>query len=56
MFENPMFLFMPKYAHAYVPFQTLNTLYNPMEGLNNGTIFPELNRPYGMDPEYMVDE
>lgn len=42
-------------AHAYVPFQYLMCLYPPMQGLRQGTIFPELDRPYGSDPEYTVD-
>lgn len=46
---------MPQLAHAYVPFQFLNCLYPPMKGLDSGTIFPELDRPYGLDPEYTVD-
>lgn len=37
---------MPMYATAYIKFQQLCTLYSPMEGLENGTIFPELNIPY----------
>jgi len=37
---------MPMYATAYVRFQQLNTLYSPMEGLERGTIFPELYFPY----------
>ncbi len=45
-----------KLAHAYVPFQHLNCIYPPMLGLESGTIFPELNSPYGTDPEYTVDE
>ncbi len=40
-----------KLAHSYVPFQYLQCLYNPSEGLRAGTIFPELNRPYGADPD-----
>lgn len=44
-----------KLAHAYVPFQCLNCIYTPMVGLCRGTIFPELDRPYGTDPEYTVD-
>jgi hypothetical protein len=44
-----------KLAHAYVPFQYLKCIYPPMEGLKRGTIFPELDRPYGEDPEYTVD-
>lgn len=42
-------------AKAYVPYQSLMCLYPPMKGLNQGTIFPELDRPYGSDPEYTVD-
>jgi len=45
----------PKLAHAYVPFQQLVSIYPPMKGLAAGTIFPELDRPYGADPEYTVD-
>jgi hypothetical protein len=37
---------LPMYATAYVKFQQLCTLYNPMEGLERGTIFPELYSPY----------
>lgn len=37
---------MPMYATAYIRFQQLCKLYCPMEGLENGTIFPELNIPY----------
>lgn len=42
-------------AKAYVPMQCLNCIYTPMKGLNQGTIFPELDRPYGVDPEYTID-
>ena len=31
---------------AYVPMQVLNTLYDPEEGFCQGTIFPELNKPW----------
>ena len=30
-------------GYAYVPYQQLNTVYTPEEGLCNGTVFPELN-------------
>ncbi|HHW30506.1 MAG TPA: spore coat associated protein CotJA [Clostridiaceae bacterium] len=43
------------YAHAYVPYQVLSDIYPPMVGLCKGTIFPELDAPYGTDPEYTVD-
>lgn len=46
---------MPKLATAYVPFQYLSCVFPPMQGLENGTIFPELARPYGVDPEFTVD-
>lgn len=45
-----------KLAHAYVPFQYFQCIYPPMKGLESGTIFPELDRPYGMDPEYTLDQ
>lgn len=51
----PQYLYMPKLATAYVPFQYLMCLYTPMDGLGRGTIFPELDRPYGVDPEFTVD-
>ncbi len=46
---------MPDLASAYIPFQYLCTLYAPKEGLKQGTIFPELDKPYGSEPEYTVD-
>ncbi|WP_084804353.1 spore coat associated protein CotJA [Halonatronum saccharophilum] len=33
-------------ARAYVPSQVYTQRYDPAEGLNLGTIFPELYRPY----------
>ncbi len=35
-----------KLAEAYVPYQVLQKVYEPMKGLMKGTIFPELVRPY----------
>lgn len=52
----PCCFIMPELAHAYVPFQCLDQVYPPMQGLKQGTIFPELDRPYGMDPEYTIDQ
>lgn len=43
---------MPKLATIYIAFQCMNCVYNPIQGLSRGTIFPELDRPYGADPEY----
>jgi len=51
----PAIMPTPQLAHAYVPFQQLVCIYPPMKGLLAGTIFPELDRPYGVDPEYTVD-
>lgn len=51
----PTIMPSPQLAHAYVPFQQLVSIYPPMKGLAAGTIFPELDRPYGVDPEYTVD-
>lgn len=33
-------------ARAYVPFQSLNQVYDPREALQKGTLFPELYMPY----------
>nr|WP_319489076.1 spore coat associated protein CotJA [uncultured Caproiciproducens sp.] len=33
-------------AMAYVPFQQFGILYDPEMGLSNGTIFPELDKPF----------
>jgi hypothetical protein len=39
-------------AEAYVPYQTLCTLFTPIEALKRGTVFPELYSPYvGEDKE-----
>lgn len=32
-------------GYAYVPIQKFGETYSPEEGLENGTIFPELNLP-----------
>lgn len=47
---------MPKLAHAYVPFQYLGDVYPPAEALHQGTVFPELDSPYGKELEYVIDE
>lgn len=60
--QNPMMqpnypcAFMPQLAHAYVPYQCMENIYSPMRGLTQGTVFPELDMPYGMNPEYTLDE
>ncbi len=35
-------------AYAYVPIQRWRMLYSPADGLMNGTIFEELNKPKGV--------
>jgi hypothetical protein len=39
-------LYNVKLARAYVPFQKYCTTYEPVEGLDKGTVFPELYSPY----------
>ncbi len=34
------------YGHAYTPNQIMNKTFTPAEGLQNGTMFPELVSPY----------
>ncbi len=36
----------PVVAMAYVPWQELNEVYDPDVALKNGTLFPELNKPF----------
>lgn len=33
-------------AMAYIPYQQWNTTYEPALGLQRGTIFPELDKPF----------
>jgi|GEM_PF-515206 len=54
-YYNPQPIVGARLAHAYVPFQCLCCLYPPLLGLKQGTIFPELDRPYGADPAYSFD-
>lgn len=54
-YYNPQPITNAKLAHAYVPFQCLECVYPPEIGLSQGTIFPELDRPYGVDEEYTLD-
>lgn len=54
-YYNPEPITNIRLAHAYVPFQHLVCLYTPEIGLKQGTIFPELARAYGDDPEYTFD-
>lgn len=42
-------------AHAYVPYQCLVCTYPPDTALQQGTVFPELDLPYGAEPEYTFD-
>lgn len=36
----------PQVAMAYVPYQTDNSLYTTDQGLESGTMFPVLNKPF----------
>lgn len=38
--ENPVI------AMAYVPYQNAKKLYSPEHGIQMGTMFPELNKPF----------
>ncbi|MBC8534779.1 spore coat associated protein CotJA [Clostridiales bacterium NSJ-40] len=33
-------------AMAYVPFQQFSKVYTPEKALDNGTLFPELDKPF----------
>ena len=35
-------------GYTFVPVQKFNEMYMPAEGLSRGTIFPELDKPFGM--------
>jgi len=54
-FYCPMPITNARLANAYVPFQRLECTFPAMLGLQRGTIFPELDRPYGADPEFTAD-
>ena len=36
----------PVPAMAYIPFQKLDKIYSPDQGINYGTMFPVLNKPF----------
>jgi len=38
--------FQPALAMAYVPMQALETVFSPEDALMNGTLFPELYKPF----------
>ena len=42
----------PVPAMAYVPFQQYRATYQPEQALDNGTLFPDLNKPFsgGKEP------
>lgn len=46
MQTNNIFTSKPMYGHAYTPIQTMNKIFEPAEGLREGTIFPELVSHY----------
>ncbi len=43
---RPAFPCNTAYAIAYVRWQELEEVYEPMAALKNGTLFPELNKPF----------
>lgn len=45
-FSIPVMPRNPQLANAYVPYQVMCKIYEPMKALMKGTIFPELVRPY----------
>ncbi len=36
----------PVVAMAYIPYQNMNKVYDDEQGLDTGTMFPELNKPF----------
>jgi hypothetical protein len=44
--NRPRFPDETPYAMAYIPFQQFDTTYPAERGLEYGTIFPELNKPF----------
>ena len=48
--HETMPIMMPLVGYAYVPIQQaeMRNLYDPAEGLLNGTIFPILDKPLGV--------
>ncbi|NLZ52434.1 MAG: spore coat associated protein CotJA [Thermoanaerobacteraceae bacterium] len=38
-------------AEAYIPFQSYGKIFEPKTALMNGTLFPELYRPYRKRPD-----
>lgn len=46
---------MPRVGYAYVPMQVMEDAYAPEKGLNEGTIFPELNLPIDKYGKQYVD-
>jgi len=49
MSDIPFMPEKPMLARAYVPFQKAEYLFSPEKGLMEGTIFPDLVRPYMKD-------
>ena len=45
-FSIPVMPKDPQLATAYVPYQVMCKIFEPMKGLMKGTIFPELFSPY----------
>ena len=46
MQENKFFTSNPQFGYAYVPIQNMTRIYPPEDGLDKGTVFPELYNNY----------
>ena len=44
--KNDGFLTEPVVAMAYVPMQEFCSTFSPVQALTNGTLFPELRKPF----------
>lgn len=56
MQDTKFFSSNPMYGHAYVPIQTMGKIFTPEDGLEHGTIFPELFSPYAPLQSFAVNE
>jgi hypothetical protein len=48
----PVMPYCPRLANAYVPYQYITDIFMPQEGLDRGTIFPQLFDPYKSKTAY----
>lgn len=47
-FMNELYTVQPRVGYAYVPYQTFGEIYGLDEAFRRGTLFPELDLPYGV--------